>query len=198
MDSGLFAEWKTNVSDTSENREDIIHTDMEQLALLTLYADYQALEADKRAEDIYLYFSYPTFRKIHIEDMFHVGRENLAGIEQFWKDWIALLLTKRGEAEGRLLQEAVLYSEGIDELIKIADENCNIHPSLYLAAIKEYDKKHDYLQIEKTGEKALEKIDIQLKIRSEVALKAAYVAVWNKGDDRTIRDEWEGSSFFHI
>lgn len=121
--------------------KEIVHTDIKQLALLTLYADYQVQEADNRAQDIYLYFSMYLFQKIHIEEMFRVGRENLTGTEQFWKDWIALLKTKCGEAEGRLLQE--------------------------------YDKKHDYLQIERTGERALEKIDSRLIIRSRTALKVS-------------------------
>lgn len=154
----------------------IVHTDIRQLALLTLYADYQAKEPDKRAEDIYLYFRINSFQKLHIEDMFHAGLENLTGTEQFLKDWIELLKTKTGETEGRLLKEAVLYHEGIDGLVKMADENCQTHPSLYLAAMKEYDKNRDYNQIEKIGEKSLEKIDSRLIIRSETALKAAYAS----------------------
>lgn len=147
----------------SENK--IIHTDLEQLALLTLYADYQVQEPENRAEDIYLYFSIYTFRKLHIEDMFCVGREELDGTEQFWEDWIALLQTKSGEEESRLLQEAVLYQEGIDGLVKMADKNCDVHPSLYLSAMQEYNKKHEYFQIEKIGDRAIEKIDSKLKIR---------------------------------
>ena len=42
----------------------IVKTDLKQLALLTLYADYQALEADRRAEDLYLYFSLRVFRDL--------------------------------------------------------------------------------------------------------------------------------------
>ena len=77
--------------------KEIIKTDMEQLALLTLYTVYQVVDADKRAEDIYRHFSLYSFRKIHIEDMFYVGRENLTGIEKFWEDWIALLKAKSGD-----------------------------------------------------------------------------------------------------
>ena len=131
--------WEMSVNADSEYESDpvdleqlsekkIIHTDPEQLALLALYADYQVQEPEKRAEDIYLYFSIYTFRKLHIQDMFCIGREELDGTEQFWKDWIALLQTKNGEAESRLLQEAVLYQEGIAGLVKMADKNCDVHP----------------------------------------------------------------------
>lgn len=154
----------------------IISTDMNQLVLLTLYADYQVQEPEARAEDIYLYFSHGAFRKLHIEDMFRAGREELTETEQFWEDWIRLLQPKSGDMEARLLQEAVFCRDGLDGLVKMADENCKTHPSLYLAVMDEYAKSHDYEQIERTGERAAERISKTLRIRSEVALKAAYAA----------------------
>lgn len=169
----------------------IIHADLEQLALLTLYADYQVQKPENRAEDIYLYFSIYTFRKLHIQDMFCIGREELDGTEQFWKDWIALLQTKSGDAESRFLQEAVLYQEGIDGLVKMADKNCDVHPSLYLSAMQEYNKKHEYLQIEKIGDSAIEKIDSKLIIRSRIALMAAYAASCLGHAEKQMQFCWE-------
>ena len=61
------------------SEQNIIHTDMERLALLTLYADYQVQDPENRAEDIFLYFSGYTFQKLHIQDMFCAGREELDG-----------------------------------------------------------------------------------------------------------------------
>ncbi|MBO5070688.1 MAG: hypothetical protein J6C37_10055 [Roseburia sp.] len=195
--------WEMSVSTDSEyecepvglellEEKDIIRTDMKQLALLTLYTDYQVLESEKRAEDIYLYFTFHAFQALHIEDMFRVGRENLTGTEQFFEDWIALLQTKSGKVEGRLLQEAVLYKEGIEGLVRIADQNCSIHPSLYLTIMGEYDRNHNYLQIENTGERALEKIDVSLKIRSEIALKAAYASSCLGHTEKMMQFCWEG------
>lgn len=171
--------------------KEIIHADLEQAALLTLYADYQVLEADKRAEDMYLYFTHDSFQKIRIEDMFYVGRENLAGTQQFMREWIALLKTKSGDVESRLLQEVVLYSEGVDGLVKIADENCKTHPSLYLAAMEEYEKTHDYGKMEELGKWALEKLDVRLRIRSEAALRAAWAASNLKHEELMMQFCWE-------
>ena len=39
----------------------IIATDMKQLALQTLYANYQVLKKEKRAEMLYLYFNHSAF-----------------------------------------------------------------------------------------------------------------------------------------
>lgn len=169
----------------------IINTDMERLALLTLYADYHVLEPEKRAEDIYLYFSHVAFRKLHMEDMFHVGRESLENVEQFWKDWIALLKTKSGDAEGRLLKEAVLYCDGIEGLVQMAEENAAIHPSLYLAAMDEYKKSYAYAKIEEIGKKALERVDSSLVVREEIALKAAFASSCLQHEEDMMRFCWE-------
>ena len=171
--------------------EKIISVNMEQIALLTLYADYQSQEADRRAADMYLYFCHGTFRELHIEDMFHVGRENLDGKEQFWKDWIELLSTQSGNAESRLLQEAVLYAEGVPGLVKRADENCRIHPALYLAAMKEHEKDHDYAEVERVGERALERIDVRLTIRGRVALMTAYASTVLMHQEKEMLFCWE-------
>ncbi len=169
----------------------IVKTDLKQLALLTLYADYQALEADRRAEDLYLYFSLRVFRDLHLEDMLHVGRENLAETEQFWVDWIALLKNKAGDVEARLLQEAVLYHDGVEGLVTMATEVCHMHPSLYLSAMQTYDRNHEYDQIEKIGEIALAKLNKSLKIRGDIALKAAYAASCLSHDEQMMRYSWE-------
>lgn len=131
-----------------------------------------ALVAEKMVQN----FSYSTFTKLHVEEMLHVGREELEDTEQFWKDWIALLKEKNGDTEARLLKEAILYCEGIDGLYKMAKENVSVHPSLYLAVLEQYDRGHLYDEIEKVGENALSNIDVNLTIRSEIALKTAFAS----------------------
>ncbi len=138
--------WEMSVSTDSEygdpvdlemlEENNLIHTDMKHLALLTLYADYQAMPVNERAGDIYLYFSLGIFKKLHLEEMLHVGREELEDTEQFWEDWINLLKAKNGDTEARLLKEAVLYYKGIDGLYEMAKENASVHPSLYLSVME--------------------------------------------------------------
>ena len=169
----------------------LIHTDMKHLALLTLYADYQALPINKRAEDIYLYFSYNTFTKLHVEEMFHVGREELEDTEQFWRDWIVLLKKENGDTAARLLKEAILYCEGIEGLYKMAKKNASVHPSLYLAVMEQYDKGHLYAEIEKVGENALSNIAVNLTIRSEIALKTAFASSYLNHEEKMMQFCWE-------
>lgn len=171
--------------------EKIIHVDLQQLALLTLYVDYQALEPEERAADMYSYFTHSSFQGLHMEDVFHAGRENLTETDRFWNDWIMLLKTKSGETAGRLFKEAILYREGVEGLVNAADENCRIHPSLYLAAMSEYERVHNYAKMEELGEKAMEKIDSGLVIRSETALKAAYASSCLMHGEKVSRFCWE-------
>lgn len=169
----------------------IISVDMKQLALLTLYAGYQVQQPEKRAENLFRYFEMYAFQQLHIEEMFHAGRENLADTEQFWRDWIALLQTKRGDVAARLLNEAVLYREGINGLVKLADENGKQHPSLYLSAIEEYDRNHEYTKIEEIGQSAMKNLDCSLTMRSQIALKAAQASDFLEHTDEMMRFCWE-------
>lgn len=193
--------WEMTVSTDNEYEDSVdlemlkdnnlIHTDMKHLALLTLYADYQRLPSNERAGDMYLYFLHSTFRKLHIEEVFHVGREELEDTEQFWKDWINLLKEKNGDTEARLLKEAILYCEGIGGLYKMAKENASVHPSLYLAVMEQYDKCHLYDKIEEVGENALSSIDVSLTIRSEIALKTASASSCLNHEKKMMQFCWE-------
>lgn len=196
-------EWLWDMSIVTDNEFDdlvdlemlaennLIHTDMKHLALLTLYADYQALPPEKRAEDMYLYFTFSTFFKLHMEEMLHVGREKLKDTERFWKDWIELLKSKNGDLEARLLKEAVLYCKGINGLLEMAEENASIHPSLYLAVMDEYEKGYFYEKIEEVGKKALEKINVDIKIRGEIALRTAFVSSCLMHEEEMMQFCWE-------
>ena len=126
-----------------------------------------------------------------MEEIFHVGREALKDQKQFWEDWIVLLKNKHGDIAGRLLKEAVLYSQGVDGLVHIADESAAVHPSLYLGAMDAYDKAQDYEKIEKTGEKVLERVNGQLKIRAEICLKAAYASFRLGHEEKMMKFCWE-------
>ena len=73
----------------------------------------------------------------------------------------------------------------------MADENADIHPSLYLTVMDVYSKKHDYVQMENVGEKAIKKIDKKFKIRSQVALKAAYASSCLSHEENMMKFCWE-------
>jgi len=153
--------------------EKLAEVNLRVLALNVLYAEYQLQPVDKRASELYLYFAYPYFSDIHIEDIFPIGREELKDTDMFLQSWIDFLMRQSGETAARLLREGILYHKGADGLVEIANQCYGEHPSIYLAALLEYEKVHDYKKMKEIGKEALDKLDRDLKMRGEIALKTA-------------------------
>jgi len=153
--------------------EGLVALNMNKLAVNTLYAKYQSTSKNKRAEELYEYFSYPCFKNIHVEDIVSTGREKVKDFDGFLHQWIKLLLDKTGEVATRLLKEAIINYKGNEGLIQFAREKQGLRPSLYLESINELEKSTEYEKITEIGIEALEKINPILKIRSKIALKTA-------------------------
>ena len=156
--------------------EKITNFDLGKLALSTLYAAYQVKKPEERAADLYTYFTRSVFRDVHMEDILGMGREELKDLDRFWNDWIALLETKSGYKESRLLREAALYYGGSEGLEQVARRSFKRHPSISLAVMEEYQKNHSYEKMLQFGDVALREIDKDLKIRGSIAEKAAFAA----------------------
>jgi len=153
--------------------EELAEVNLKVLALNVLYSEYQLQPPDKRASELYSYFVYPYFNDIHIEDIFPIGREELKDTDVFLQSWIDFLMQQNGETAARLLREGIMYHKGVDGLAEIARQGYREHPSVYLAALSEYEKVHDYEKMKEIGKEALERLDRDLKICGEVALKIA-------------------------
>lgn len=167
----------TATIDLEELAEDrIFSPDLQKMALQTLYATYQVHKAENRAKELFYYFQYHIFQKIHMEDMLKVGREELQELNIFWENWIQFLEEEKGDLAGRLLKEAVIYYKGVEGLEEASIRNYNSHPSLALATLYEYANSYNYKKMEKIGIEALKNIDTSLKIRSEIALMTAFSA----------------------
>ena len=191
MDIFTQDEWEDPIGLEQLEENNIISVDLKDMALMTLYADYQRLPIEKRAEDIYLYINISPFCELHIEDMFYVGREQLEDAERFWQDWIHLLMTKKGDVEGRLLKEAVLYVEGLDGLSRLAVKNSDIHPTLYFDLMEEYEKEHNYKKMEEIGDQALLIIKEDEELRNKIALRSAFAASNLGQEEKMMQFCWE-------
>ncbi len=153
--------------------EKLVGINLKVLALDVLYSNYQLQTANKRANILYSYFAYGYFKDIHIEDIFSIGREELRDTDMFLQSWIDFLMTQSWEIAARLLRESLIYYKGTEGLVEMARQGYKEHPSVYLAALLEYEKSHDYIKIEEVGKEALNKLPLDLKIRGEIALKTA-------------------------
>lgn len=157
-------------------KENLLYVDLKQVALQVLYADYQVREPEKRAEDIFSYFSYPLFLDIHVEEMFRIGRETLPDENEFWEAWIKVLLGKNSEIATRLLKEAIGYSLSLEDMVEISKENIKIHPSISFFVMQELSQNHKYGLMEDLGLEALRNIDEKYMIRSSIAYQTAFAA----------------------
>ncbi|SFG92663.1 hypothetical protein SAMN05660649_03161 [Desulfotomaculum arcticum] len=153
--------------------EKLVGVNLKVLALDVLYSNYQLQTAAQRASVLYSYFTYPYFKEIHIEDIFSIGREELRGTDIFLQLWIDFLMQQSGEVSARLLKEGSLYYKGTEGLLEMARKGYKEHPSVYLAALLEYEKTHNYEKMKEIGKEALDRIESDLKIRGEIALKTA-------------------------
>lgn len=157
-------------------KEHLLGVNLNVFALDVLYSNYQNHPISQRASVLFSYFSYPYFQNIKIEDIFAVGRIELKDTDIFLQSWIEYLMHQEGEVAARLLPEAILYFKGPEGLPAMARIGYKVHPSIYLSALLEYEKKHDYEKMKEIGLEALEKIDIDLVIRGEIAIKTAQAA----------------------
>lgn len=153
--------------------EELVGVNLKVLAQDVLYSNYQLQTATQRASVLYSFFTYPYFKEIHIEDIFSIGREELRDTDTFLQSWIDFLMQQSGEIAARLLKEGLLYYKGTEGLLEMARRGYKEHPSVYLAALLEYEKTHDYEKMKEIGKEALDRIESDLKIRSEIAMKAA-------------------------
>ncbi|MCI8866276.1 MAG: hypothetical protein HFG60_13610 [Lachnospiraceae bacterium] len=158
--------------------EEILSIDLEELALHVLYATYHVTAPEKRAKELYQYFSISFFRNVRLEGMLGLGREELDRISEFWEDWISLLTDTSGDVAGRLLKEAVRYqSEENDAMLNVARRAYQSHPSLYMDVMKSLEAARDNQRLMEVGLEALGKVGKDYVIRSEIALKAAEAAI---------------------
>lgn len=169
--------------------EKLVKVNLKVLALDVLYSNYQLQPAAQRASILYSYFTYPYFNEIHIEDIFSIGREELKDTDLFLQSWIDFLMEQSGDVAARLLREALLYHKGTDGLVEMARKGYKEHPSVYLAALIEYEKTHDYEKMKEIGMEALDKLESDLKMRSEIAIKTAQASKC-VNDTATMRKCW--------
>jgi len=154
-------------------QEKLVSINLRVLALNVLYAEYQLQPADNRAPRLFSYFSLSYFKDIHIEDILSVGREDLDGLDLFFQAWIDFLMLQKGEVAARLLREGALYFRGTQGLVEAARLCYGLHPSLYMAAVLEYEKVNAFESMLEIGKEALVNLAGDCRLRGEIAVKVA-------------------------
>lgn len=158
-------------------KEGLINLGVKKLCLYAIYVTFQC--SDNKSKSIYKYFKNNNFKDISIEDSFNFGTEVLTNIDDFWNDWILLLLLNPGDIEYRLLYEAFEYNNYFNYQ-KYLDKISINHPKLYIDIFNFLLKQSKIDDIIDIGNTALSVLDKNLKIRNDIALYLAKYDLNNK------------------
>ena len=125
--------------------------------------------------------------------MLRIGKKELQDFPDFLDSWIHFLEEKKGDLPYRLLSEAIRCGYGEDKILEVARRGYAVHPALYLEALTRYEKRNDYEQVISIGREAMENIDRNNVIRSQIALKTADAA--HKSDQKQLEEECVREAF---
>lgn len=140
-----------------------------RILLNLMYAVYQITKGKERTESLYKYLTWGKCDNVKIMDIFSTGPEELKDIDSFMKEWILFLADTDGDRAGKLLIEACLYSQDIEQLYEIARIKYLKHPILFKFACQHLINENKYVECEKLGMEAISILPENLIIRGEIA-----------------------------
>lgn len=109
----------------------------------------------------------------------HADISEFLNLPEFWDSWTAFLKRKcesGEETDIKLLEEAVVYRGSFEELLEMARLNYKKDPSLYWKVMRAKGLSHDAQRQLAVGKEALDKLDVNLSIRCDIALWMARIA----------------------
>ena len=151
---------------------ELLHCNIEQIVLDTLYCAYHATSSEKRPEVLYDIIVNADKDEISLEAVMQHGDSELPDFQNFLTLWITYLGDKVGHHADRLILEAVGLLNDVAGAIGYAQKYINTHPGLYLD-ILDHNKSLDEKSKVSIGFKAMEIMPKKYIMRSKVALKTA-------------------------
>lgn len=168
----------------------LAHIKVDTIFLYAIYTTYQNTTGTQRASEIYKYFQNRDFYNIKVEDSFNLGTEVLEELEQFWDNWINLLVNHNGKIESRLLIDAFEYTT-YDKYKKYIKELSRNHPKLFIDIFNTLSENNKIDEIVSIGNEVLSIIDKNVVARNEIAL---YVAQYdNSNKEKYIIEAFKSS-----
>lgn len=162
---------------------DLLHCNIKQVILDTLYCAYHATPFKRRPEVLYDVLVNAGNNEIALESIMQHGDEDLPDFQEFLTTWITYLGDKTGCDADRLYLEAVSLQNNVSVACKYAEKFVATHPGLYLN-ILENEKSADLKVMVSIGIQAMKMIPKKYVMRSKVALKTAdYIIRSNKQQD---------------
>ncbi len=166
--------------------ENIVNVNLKKVAIDLLYLNYIVSEKDDRIETIFGVYSLDIAQNVKLEDIFSNGPEALKDINSFMNNWIDFLKEKRGSFISELLEDAIIYKDGMEGLLVLAEQFPNKYPEYYVKYFQDVLERKEFKIILDKGRAALEKIDKTKILRSKIAYIMAISAkeLNNKEEER--------------
>ena len=165
-----YGDEELSIGDMEEH--ELLHCNMKQVILDTLYCAYRATTVKERPEVLYEVFANAGNREITLESIMQHGNEDLPDFQEFLEKWILYLGDKTGYDADRLFLEAVSLLDHVSTACKYAAKFVDTHPRLYLK-ILENENFADLKTMISIGIQAIQTIPKKYVVRSRAALKTA-------------------------
>lgn len=147
-----------------------------KMVVESLYLSYCANELEVRADALYVMIRKAKVREISLEMVMQCGEE-LPELQEFLPKWIEYLGKQSTYIAQELLNEALNLTDNSDDLLKSARAYYEQHPGLYRKYISDNKNKLSFDELIAIGREALEKINKQYLVRSEIALQLAEITL---------------------
>lgn len=166
--------------------EELIKTNHRKNLLHLLYTYDQVYTKDKRCRKIYKVLEASVGENLKIDEFFSLGPEELTDREDFLEEWIHFLSSNAEDYAGDLLCEAADLKGRVECLVQTAREVGTVHPILYLKSSKRLNGERRYQEAEVLAAEAMEKLPVNLIMRSEIA-ETVYTAAVGLNDRDTAK-----------
>lgn len=150
-------------------KKELLLLDFRKLSLNLLYTCYQTNTGQDRLELLYEYLTWRMTDKILITDIFAFGPEEIKDANMFMQEWCAYLIQISEDRAAELLVDACIYLGSDEYLLKTAGEYAELHPFLYQAYCEKKYQLADYQACIQAAKEALDRIDGNKVIRSDIS-----------------------------
>ena len=108
-------------------------------------------------------------KDLNLKNIIEVDTKPLPDFKEFLLQWIDFLRKNESEASNYLIREAVILSDGISGIEKLACEEGEKFPEAYVDWIAKLEEKKEYRAMLDVSKKGLKKIEKDFLARAEIA-----------------------------
>lgn len=156
----------------SNDPQDMLDTDIEEARAGYLRSVYLSSPPRERPTELLQAmhrFGYHIGDDFNLQSIINAERNPLPDFAQFLLKWIDLLKKTNERSASYLLREAVMLSGGTSDIAKLARDEGNRYPRVYVDWIKALEKDGDFRMMLQVANEGLTNVPKDIAIRAEIA-----------------------------